>query len=63
MTKFSRPSFSVPGSGSDEHDRIFTPPPASNAARRMGCTCRDATSTSVGCPVHPLDYFPQTKKD
>jgi hypothetical protein len=64
VTKFSQPRFSVPGSGSEEHNRIFgPPPPGSQAARRQGCTCRDATSTSLGCPVHPLDYLPPTKRD
>lgn len=60
MTQFSKPRFSVPGSGSDNHRRVFGPPPmASQAARLEGCTCEDAVTWTLGCPVHPPDYLPQ----
>ena len=60
MTKFANPRFSVGGSGSDNHDRIFGPPPMASARARLdGCTCPDAVTWALGCPVHPPEHLPE----
>jgi hypothetical protein len=38
-------------------DRLIgLPLPASFGAKLRGCTCPDATSVALGCPIHPLTY-------
>ena len=59
MTEFNKLRFSVAAPNTDkykeEHDRIFTPPPGSHAARRRGCKCEPGAAVSTGCILHPLN--------
>jgi hypothetical protein len=54
--KYLQGSFSVGGSASENHDKVFGAPlPATRAARLRGCTCESADTRDPQCPLHPSD--------